>query len=435
MNAKHKTRTTEKGGNVRSVTCGNVTVNIYSRTKTVKGHEYTIYEVADFSHGTRRMRSFTNPAKAVAEAETIAQRLSSGEVVAAQMDSREAATYGRAMELLRAAGLDTPLEIVVAHYAEAVKILGADRVIEAAQDFIRRNPTERPARTIAQVATELVALKTNRKASDRYAEDLKIRLAKLATKFPVNVDAVTTTDIQVWLDGLDAAPRTVRNFRNTASALFKFAEARGYIAKGENPVMATERIKTKNADAIEIYTPAELARLLEAAPASFKTVLAIQAFAGLRSAEVMRLDWANVKLDRGHIEVTAENAKTASRRIVPILPNLAAWLKDAAKSSGPIFPHSRAYFHEVQRNTATGTKTEKLPPVAWKHNALRHSFISYRCAAVQNVAQVAMEAGNSPGMIFSHYRELVTADEAQTWFAIAPDAPANVVSLSQPKAA
>ena len=68
MNAKHKTRTTEKGGNVRSVTFGNVTVNIYSRTKTVKGHDYTIYEVADFSHGTRRMRSFTNPEKAVAEA-------------------------------------------------------------------------------------------------------------------------------------------------------------------------------------------------------------------------------------------------------------------------------------------------------------------------------------------------------------------------------
>jgi len=323
MNAKHKTRTTEKGGNVRSVTCGNVTVNIYSRTKTVKGHEYTIYEVADFSHGTRRMRSFTNPAKAVAEAETIAQRLSSGEVVAAQMDSREAATYGRAMELLRAAGLDTPLEIVVAHYAEAVKILGADRVIEAAQDFIRRNPTERPARTIAQVATELVALKTNRKASDRYAEDLKIRLAKLATKFPVNVDAVTTTDIQAWLDGLDAAPRTVRNFRNTASALFKFAEARGYIAKGENPVMATERIKTKNADAIEIYTPAELARLLESAPASFKTVLAIQAFAGLRSAEVMRLDWANVKLDRDTLRSqrkTPRRPAGALSRSCPISP-------------------------------------------------------------------------------------------------------------------
>jgi integrase len=421
MNAKLKTRQTDKGGKVRSVTFGNVTVDIYSRAKKVNGYDYTIYEVADFSHGTRRMRSFTKLEKAIAEAETIATRLSSGEVVAAQIDSREAASYGNAIQILRDAGLEnTPLEIAVAHYAQAVKIMGADKVVEAAQDFIRRNPTERPPRSVRQVADELIDLKTNRQASARYIEDLKLRLAKLATKFSVNVDTVTTADIQQWLDGMDAAPRTVRNFRQTASGLFKFAEARGYIAKGENPVTATERIKTKNADAIEIYSPAELARLLAAAPDSFKPVLAIQAFAGLRSAEVMRLDWQNVKLEREHIEITASNAKTASRRIVPILPNLAVWLKKAAKKSGKIFPSSRAYFHELQRDISKRTKTAKLDAVPWKHNALRHSFISYRVADVQNVAQVALEAGNSPGMIFGHYRELVTADDAKAWFAIVP---------------
>jgi integrase len=443
MNIKVKTRQTDKGGRVRSVTFGNVTVDIYSRTKKINGYTYTVFEVADKSHGTRRMRSFTILDRAVAEAETIAKRLSSGEVVAAQMDSREAASYGRAVEILREAGLDTPLELVAAHYAEAVKILGTDKIVAAAQDFIRRNPTERPARSVRQVANELIELKTNRKASARYVEDLKNRLAKLATKFSVNVDTVTTADIQQWLDDMDAAPRTIRNFRNTASALFKFAEARGYIAKGENPVTATESIKTKNGEAIEIYTPDELARLLGAAPKSFKPVLTIQAFAGLRSAEVMRLDWQNVKLGRGHIEITAANAKTASRRIVPILPNLAAWLKDAAKKSGKIFPHTRAYFHEVQRNIAAATeikadsktKTAALAAVPWKHNALRHSFISYRVAAVQNVAQVALEAGNSPAMIFGHYRELVTADDAKTWFAIAPKTPANVVQFAAAKIA
>jgi hypothetical protein len=48
------------------------------------------------------------------------------------------------------------------------------------------------------------------------------------------------------------------------------------------------------------------------------------------------------------------------------------------------------------------TKTDMLPALPWKHNALRHSFISYRVADIQNVAQVALEAGNSPGMIFGH---------------------------------
>lgn len=61
-----------------------------------------------------------------------------------------------------------------------------------------------------------------------------------------------------------------------------------------------------------------------------------------------------------------------------------------------------------------------VPAVEWKHNALRHSFISYRLAEIQNAAQVALEAGNSPQMIFKHYRELVRPAEAKKWFAIVP---------------
>ena len=40
-----------------------------------------------------------------------------------------------------------------------------------------------------------------------------------------------------------------------------------------------------------------------------------------------------------------------------------------------------------------------------------------------------------PQMIFRHYRQLVTEAEAQKWFAIAPDASANVITLAQPSAA
>lgn len=57
----------------------------------------------------------------------------------------------------------------------------------------------------------------------------------------------------------------------------------------------------------------------------------------------------------------------------------------------------------------------------WKKNALRHSFISYRLADIQAAAQVALEAGNSPQMIFGHYRELVRAMDAEKWFGITPE--------------
>jgi hypothetical protein len=33
---------------------------------------------------------------------------------------------------------------------------------------------------------------------------------------------------------------------------------------------------------------------------------------------------------------------------------------------------------------------------------------------------VALEAGNSPQMIFQHYREVVDADSAKAWFGLMP---------------
>jgi hypothetical protein len=56
----------------------------------------------------------------------------------------------------------------------------------------------------------------------------------------------------------------------------------------------------------------------------------------------------------------------------------------------------------------------------WPRNALRHSYISYRLAIVKDAAKVALEAGNSPDIIFKHYRELVTEQDAKAWFAINP---------------
>src|SRR2546428_12610132 len=62
---------------------------------------------------------------------------------------------------------------------------------------------------------------------------------------------------------------------------------------------------------------------------------------------------------------------------------------------------------------------------AWRDG--RRSRLSYRVAETQNVAQVALEAGNSPQMIFKHYRELVRPADAKTRFALAPGGEEKVI--------
>ncbi len=57
---------------------------------------------------------------------------------------------------------------------------------------------------------------------------------------------------------------------------------------------------------------------------------------------------------------------------------------------------------------------------SWPHNALRHSFGSYLYAKTQDVNRAAAEMGNTPNVIFKHYRALVRSSEAERYWAIIP---------------
>jgi integrase len=173
---------------------------------------------------------------------------------------------------------------------------------------------------------------------------------------------------------------------------------------------ALEKIRAGDVET-EIYTPGQFAAILHAAPPHLIPILAIGGFAGMRKAEMDRLDWNAVDLERRMIEVRAGQAKTASRRIIPISDNLAAWLAPLQRT-GKIVPDPD--FHRQITALADALK------VGWPRNVLRHSFISYRIAKVKSADQVALEAGNSPNIIFKHYRELTTEEQADEWFGILP---------------
>jgi integrase len=59
----------------------------------------------------------------------------------------------------------------------------------------------------------------------------------------------------------------------------------------------------------------------------------------------------------------------------------------------------------------------------WPNNGLRHSFASYRLAAIQDAPRVSLELGHTnPRMLYDNYRELVRPDEAERYWKIAPAA-------------
>jgi integrase len=68
----------------------------------------------------------------------------------------------------------------------------------------------------------------------------------------------------------------------------------------------------------------------------------------------------------------------------------------------------------------------------WPKNGLRHSFASYRLAAIHDAPRVSAELGHtSPQMLYSTYRELVRPEEAERYWKISPAVEVqNVVAIA-----
>jgi integrase len=254
---------------------------------------------------------------------------------------------------------------------------------------------------------------------------LRGRLDKFAADFQKDARDVTTAEIQEWLDSKKLGTQTYANNRRVLSVFFEFCVARGYAS--DSPVDGVENVKVHNGE-IEIFTPSEIARLLAAASEDFLPSLALGAFAGLRSAEIERLDWKDIHLAERHIVIGKDAAKTASRRVVPITDNLAAWLAltPEAKRTGKVWKGGWLYKEQQVCADATATKPDaakNIPAkaaVKWKSNALRHSFATYSFALSNDAGRIAGIMGNSPAIVNRHYRQLTTPAVAQKWFAVYP---------------
>lgn len=129
----------------------------------------------------------------------------------------------------------------------------------------------------------------------------------------------------MFLRALNLTARSRNNYRNAIGTLFHFAVTRGYVAKGAVDVESIAVAK-EDTGAIKIFRPEEMDRVLKATQPELIPFLAIGAFAGLRHAEIQRLDWSEIRIESGFIEVKASKAKTAARRLVPITDNLRKWL-------------------------------------------------------------------------------------------------------------
>jgi integrase len=290
-------------------------------------------------------------------------------------------------------------------------------------DGLRQRQAPPSTEIVREMFTELGDLGR----SQRHIESLRSCLRPFVEKFP-RLEAANDADIVAYLRDLSAkvGPRRRDNILCAIVQLSRFARRRNYLP--EDRRSAAEKIRMiKPGHEVQTWAPAEMLLLLEYTSPRWFPFMVLGLFAGLRTSEIFRLDWSAIKFEERVIAVSAKVArKIRISRLVPIHPNLFAYLEPHRGRVGPIYqlnPKTAENLHAQEMN-----RIRRMTGLPRKDNANRHSYGSYRLAITKSYAQVALEMGNSPRMVRDSYNDPKSEADAAAYFA-APQCSDQVLSL------
>jgi integrase len=387
--------------------------------------------------GQRKLVWRSSLADARAAANDAIEKITEGQGEVLNLKSADAHAVIRARACLDGSEGETKIDLqideAVRIAADVLRLLdGRAGPIEVARDWLKRNAVELPKITVAGAVEQLkVQTVQDGKSKDRQIH-LASHLGALAKSFNCEAHTITTSQISSYLVALPFGERTKANHREDVGFFNRWLILHGYLPKGTDWLDGVQRYSLKKVGKITTYTADEMRRLIAAADKKILPFIVIAGFAGIRHAEINRLDWQDVDLEENFITVAAEISKTQVRRVVPIKPNLKAFLLPLAKKSGKVVTAPKISKLLSEAATKAGNDKNLLD---WKRNALRHTYISARLAECNDEARVAYEAGNSPQIIRSNYDARIRPAAAAEWFAIMPPGKAdNIVQLPRAKA-
>ena len=278
-----------------------------------------------------------------------------------------------------------------------------------------------------RITIDLQRRQTEGEISERHAETVHYVLRKLNGRFGNRlIKTIEGAEVKAWVTQLRLTAKSRNRVLGYSRSVFGLAKEWGLL--DANPLTDISGFhQRRNGDSeIQVLAGEELIALLENADRRLIPYIAIGAFAGLRDAELKRLDWKEILWNKKLIEVRASKSKTAQRRFVTMSDNLLAWLQPYRDSVGPIIPlssapgylgkPSRKLVYELRKTARTQAGMSK-----WKPNSLRHSFCSYHYAMYEDAGKTAAQAGHtSPATTFAHYRELVSSEDAKKYWNIFP---------------
>jgi hypothetical protein len=320
-------------------------VTIRHRTSQAKiyapAKSFKYYRVCYAVAGKRRMQTFGTYSLAKTEAERIVRELASGSQSTAlsASQSRDAlAALERLESYHRSMGKRISLLGAVSEYVEAARKLDGQTLGEAVERYlasvasVKRKDLTEAVREFVKSDEPRTRAKEGQRAqiSDKYTYTRDIRLRRFAETFPnTPVCDLSKEHVDTFIQSLrEFSAKTRNHYRATIQQFLSWTVRKDYLPRTHRLGEAdTMRLEHANTAEILFYTPNELRALLESAEGSMRAVIAIGGLAGLRTAELLRLDWEDVWHVPGHIEISSGKSKTRQRRLVEMCPALSAWLE------------------------------------------------------------------------------------------------------------
>lgn len=362
--------------------------------------------------GKRQKRFFATKEKAEGEIQRLKVRRENYGTAAKLLTPADEQQASSALRLLREAGLDVQLSVVVGEYIKRKKDRDASKTLsDVWNSFIkapRKKPLGKPYLTSMRFAKEMLEPLHETLVSDITSKQIEDCLATI--RKGKRMGETTATSYQ------EATLQRVK-------AVLNYAVKKGWL-RTANPALACDIIHPTKTTEVEIYSVEQIKTLLSTTARLYPELIpamAIMAFAGVRpdveGGEIVKLEWKDIILkDRQkRIELPASATKTKKSRTIKIRPVLASWLQwheqRQGSTDGLVSPYRGTALRNRLRDIHSKAKIARI------QDGLRHSFASY-LVPLDGKDSTSLELGHQGNLsvMDKHYRKSVTRTEANKFW-------------------
>ena len=295
-------------------------------------------------------------------------------------------------------------------YLHCKELMGEERLLTAVRFYLEHVPKTDNTKLLSEVLAEYRLRLSGR---PKYLTQKKHHLKRLEEEHgDRKLIEISAPLMEQTLEDFDS-DWMHDDFLKHSLQFFKWCvDDKHYLLK--NPM---ESLKKRDPSGSKVFLSLpDVDHVLQVCRKQFPEILVgvgLQLFAGVRTAEVVRLEWKHIRKGAA-VMIEEEVSKMGHRRVVDWWP---AALDECFPAECP--EKGRLVSDYVDKKTELlRVCRESKKDFVWGQNAFRHSYATYGCAFFQTAGRVSLLMGDRDiDVFFNNYREYATKAQGKTYFA------------------